>query len=140
MAKVEWTDNLSIGIDLIDEQHKTLIERLNGVTAAVEAHEGEREVGKTLAFLSEYTDYHFSEEEKHMERTGYPGLDEQKVTHAKFVDTLKDLERDFYEDGSTKQISEAINTLLFTWLTKHILILDKQFGDFLKEKGIELAG
>ncbi len=139
MTKVEWTDSLSIDVGLIDEQHKTLIERLNSVATAVEAHEGEREIGKTLAFLSEYTDYHFTEEEKYMEQTGYPGLDEQKIKHAEFVITLKDLEQDFYEDGSTKQISEAINTLLFTWLTKHIKVLDKQFGHFLKEKGIELA-
>ncbi len=32
---MNWSDNLSIGIDALDEQHKALIQRLNHVSAAL---------------------------------------------------------------------------------------------------------
>ena len=40
MREVEWTDDLSVGIQLIDDQHKMLIERLNNLATAVERHHG----------------------------------------------------------------------------------------------------
>ena len=58
MAIVEWNKKLSVGIKLIDEQHKSLIKRLNDVSSAIETGQGEREITKTLEFLAEYADFH----------------------------------------------------------------------------------
>jgi hemerythrin len=139
MGNVEWTDDLSIGIPLIDEQHKSLIRRLNDVSKAIEAHEGEREIVKTLGFLADYAEFHFSAEEKHMKGNEYPGLEEQKTKHQEFMVTLKNMEQEFEEEGSTRILAESINTFLFNWLTSHIQGLDRKFGDFLAEKGIQIA-
>ncbi len=65
MGKVQWDDSLAIGVPLIDQQHKTLVQRLNDVCAAVEAGHGEHEILMTLGFLYDYADLHFSVEEKH---------------------------------------------------------------------------
>ncbi|MFC1809062.1 bacteriohemerythrin [Candidatus Omnitrophota bacterium] len=139
MRTIEWNDNLSVGVQLIDEQHKMLIERLNDVSQALEVKQGEREIIKTLSFLIEYTDFHFSAEEKHMAENNYPGLDEQKIQHQEFITMLKTLEGDFEEEGSTPALADAINTFLLNWLTSHIQGLDKKFGDFLAEKGVVIA-
>jgi hemerythrin-like metal-binding protein len=138
MEKIEWDQNLSIGIRLIDEQHKALIKRLNDVSVAIEANIGERENSKTLEFLADYADYHFSAEEKQMAEQRYPGLEAQKMKHREFLDTLSNLDQDFEEEGSTRALSDAINNFLFNWLTNHIQGLDKQFGNFLSEKGIAI--
>ena len=134
MTKVAWDKKLSIGIKLIDEQHKSLIKKLNDVSSAIENGLGEREITKTLEFLSEYADFHFSTEEKHMKENSYPGLAQQKMKHQEFMDTLSNLEQDFEEEGSTSALSDAINNFLFNWLTSHIQGLDQEFGDFLSEK------
>jgi hemerythrin len=134
MTKVAWDKKLSIGIKLIDEQHKSLIKKLNDVSSAIENGLGEREITKTLEFLSEYADFHFSTEEKHMKENNYPGLAQQKMKHQEFMDTLSNLEQDFEEEGSTSALSNAINDFLFNWLTSHIQGLDKEFGDFLSKK------
>ena len=138
MGNVAWDDSLSIGVPLIDEQHKALIQRLNDVSAAVEASQGEREIVNTLGFLSDYAGFHFSTEEKHMQANEYPGYDEHKALHEEFKTTLADFSRDFYEEGSTKQIADAMNTLLVTWLFKHIRGTDCKFSAFLAEKGVSL--
>jgi hemerythrin-like metal-binding protein len=138
MPKIQWTDDLSVGIDLIDQQHQMLIERINDVSAAVEAHHGVERIAKTLDFLVEYTDFHFSTEEKHMTAHSYPGLEAHHAKHKELKDTLRDLEQDFREEGATYALAESLNTLLGNWLIKHIKAVDVPFGTFLKERGIVL--
>ncbi len=140
MERIEWNDSLTIGVELIDEQHKSLVQRLNDTSAAIEERQGEREIMKTLGFLIEYTDFHFSAEEKHMEATGYPGLEHQRVAHGRFKGTLKDLQEDLHEEGATKALAHSINTFLANWLVNHIKGVDLEFGAFLAEKGITLSG
>lgn len=133
MAKIEWDNSLSIGIDLIDEQHKMLIQRLSDLSTAVEMMQGETEIMKTLEFMIDYTDFHFSSEEKHMSEQKYPGLDNQRKQHEEFKNTLKRIVEDFEEEGPTRALTTYINTFLFNWLIKHIKGLDLKFGKFLKD-------
>jgi hemerythrin len=134
MEKIEWDDSFSIGIDLIDEQHKMLIQRLKAVTEAIESNQGEGTIAKTLDFLLDYTDFHFSEEEKQMAGHDYPGLDLQKQQHEEFKDSVKKLVEDFEQEGAVKDIADHIRDFLFNWLVKHIKEVDHQFGQFLKQK------
>jgi hemerythrin len=135
---IEWSDALAIGVEVIDDQHKNLIERLNRVSVALASNQGEKEVASTLDFLIKYTDYHFSEEEKYMEKYNYPGLAEQKEKHDIYKKLLTQLEEEFIEDGASKALANSIDTLLINWLTKHIEGIDVKFGKFLQEKNIAI--
>jgi len=134
MAKIEWNDNLSVGIDLIDQQHKMLIQKLNNLSNAVEMMQGESEVIKTLEFMIDYTHFHFSSEEEQMAEHNYPGLANQQKLHEEFKNTLKNIVEDFEEEGPTRALTTSINTFLFNWLVKHIEGPDLEFGNFLKDK------
>ena len=134
MTKIEWENSLSIGNELIDEQHKMLIQRLNDLSKAVEVMRGETEIMKTLEFMIDYTDFHFSSEEDYMAEQKYPGLDEQQKEHEEFKGTLKRIIEDFTEEGPTRAVATSINTFLVNWLVKHIKRIDMEFGNFLKEK------
>ena len=138
MANIEWNDSLSVGIDIIDEQHKMLIQRLNDLSKAVEMKQGETEIMKTLEFMIDYTDFHFSSEEKHMTEQMYPGLDYQLKQHKEFKDTLAHIVEDFEEEGPTRALVTSINTFLVNWLINHIEKVDLKFGEFLKDKGISI--
>lgn len=135
MGKIVWTDDLSIGVELIDRQHQTLIARLNDVSAAVDSQQGETEIGKTLGFLTDYAEFHFAAEEKVMTKANYPGLAEQKAAHQEFMATLDNLKQDFEEEGSTRPLAHALNTFLMNWLTDHIRSLDRRLGQFLARPG-----
>ena len=138
MAKVEWDDRLSVGVDLIDEQHKMLLKRLSDFSEAVDSRQGSSEIVRTLEFLVDYTDFHFSTEERHMGAINYPGLDHHVAKHEEFKTTLKNLGADFEEEGATTSLADSINTLLINWLIKHIKAVDQEFGAFLREKGITI--
>ena len=135
MTEIEWDDSLSVGVDLIDEQHKMLIQRIKDLSDAVNSSRGAGQIGKTLGFMIDYTEFHFSTEEKHMTELGYPGFDIHKQQHEEFKTTLNDMVTEFEEDGATAQLSEGVNTYLINWLIKHIKSIDTKFGEFLQEKG-----
>jgi hemerythrin len=140
MKKITWDDSLDVGVGLINEQHKMLIQKLNDMTQAIEDSKGPTEIARTLAFLIEYTDFHFSTEEKHMRELDYPGLDDHIEKHEEFKGTLANLENDYREEGATQLLAESIDTFLVNWLISHISSVDVQFGTFLKNRGITLDG
>ncbi len=135
MTEIAWTSDLAVGVDLIDAQHKELIDKMNELDRAVRFSRGVPKIIKTLDFLIEYADFHFGTEEKNMVEMGYPQVEYHKGQHAEFVTTIKDLEMDFEEEGATQALAESINTFMFNWLVKHIKTVDVQFGKFVTEKG-----
>ena len=121
MEKIEWDDSLSIGVKLIDDQHRRLIQHLNDMSAAIESRHGPQEIAIiTLSFLIDYTDFHFGAEERHMRETSFPGLERQLEAHREFRKTLTDLESDFTDEGATILLADAIDTFLVNWLRNHI--------------------
>jgi hemerythrin len=133
MVKIEWNDGLATGIELVDEQHKMLLEKLNDISEAIENQQGVDVIIKTLDFMVDYTDFHFSAEEKHMAEHKYPRLDYHKKMHKEFVDTLNTMITEFREDGATDRLAESVNIYLFNWLVTHIKGVDGAYGKYLKE-------
>ena len=133
MNKIEWDDKLTTGIKSIDYEHKLLIERLNAVTEAIEKNQGEGAIAKTLDFLLDYTNYHFANEEKFISGHGYPGLEVQQKQHAEFKDSVNQIILDFHQDGADKDIALQIHDFLFIWLKKHIMEVDHQLAQYMKE-------
>lgn len=136
MSKIEWDDSLSLNVNLIDEQHKMLIQRLADLSDAFRKGLEQNKIMKTLEFMIDYTDFHFSAEEKVMEESDYPGLEEQKLQHEEFKVTLNNIVEDYKEEGTTTAIAESINVFLLNWLVKHIKGTDSKLGQFLTEKGL----
>lgn len=134
MEKIEWDNSLSVNVNLIDEQHKMLIQRLADLSEAFNRGLEQNKVLKTLEFMIDYTDFHFSAEEKVMEENDYPGLEEQKQQHEEFKRTLDNIVEDYKEEGTTTAIAESINVFLLNWLIKHIKGTDSKLGEFLIEK------
>ncbi|MHA2021917.1 MAG: bacteriohemerythrin [Candidatus Thorarchaeota archaeon] len=139
MGDILWNESLSVGVDLIDEQHRMLIERINNLSKAVEKYMGHTKIIETLLFMTEYTDFHFSTEERYMKELDYPAMDNHLKQHEEFKSMLRILEEDFKEDGATKVVSKSIDTFLGNWLINHIKIIDVNFGKFLKDKGVKMS-
>ena len=139
MNEIKWTDDLSVGVELIDEQHKMLIQHLNNLAKAVEQQHGASEMAETLGFLIDYTDFHFSMEERNMEAHGYPEFEAHKAKHNEFKATLADMEIQYRDDGPTAILAESIDALLVSWLLKHIRVVDVELGAFFNSNGIALS-
>ncbi|MBN2242047.1 MAG: hemerythrin family protein [Acidobacteria bacterium] len=131
MYTIEWESRLSVGIDKIDAQHRQWIEYFNRASRAVAAQQSREQVSKTLEFLLDYTEMHFSTEEKFMQDSRYPGYAEHRKKHDALRATLKNLVADYQDEGATQDLSEAIETLIGNWLVRHICDVDQKFGAYL---------
>ncbi len=138
MKEITWTNDLFVGIEMIDEQHKMLIKHLSDLSQALESQQGPAKIGKTLNFLIDYTHFHFTAEERHMAENGYPELENHRNMHEAFKVSLGNLEEDLLEEGATQSIADSIDALLVKWLFGHIREVDVAFGSFLKKKGVEI--
>lgn len=138
MGTIEWTEDLKVGIDLVDDQHKLLIQHLSDFSIALGSGKEAGEILKTLGFLIDYTDFHFSAEVRYMEELGYPGRPHHVKQHEEFTSTLGNLVEDFEEEGITKALADSIDTFLWNWLSNHIKTVDVEFGKFLINDSIAL--
>jgi len=137
MPRIEWDNSFSVGINLIDEQHKMLIERTNAISEAVEMTRGLEKILQTLSFMIEYTEFHFSAEEEVMKKNDYPKFDQHHKLHEDFKARLNLMVQDFEEEGATTGLSEEITDYLTNWLVNHIKGIDTELGKILQEKGFK---
>lgn len=127
---ISWTENLAVGINTIDEQHKTLFEKANQMFEAGKNGKSKEVIAEILDFLTEYTQKHFSDEEKYMRSINYPEYDLQKNAHAGFIAELEKIKKDYQESGGSIVLIINANQMIVDWLTKHISYEDKKIGKY----------
>jgi hemerythrin len=138
MAIFEWNNNLSVGIQEIDNQHKELIRKLNELAEHTQQKKGKDRIGSTLRFMKEYSKLHFDTEEQYMAKYEYPGLEKQQKEHGKFKITVERLIGDLDKEKEMEIFASQVQRFLIDWLILHIKTVDLKFGEFLKENKIEL--
>ena len=60
---MKWTQDMAVGIETIDEQHKELFKRISDLLQAIREHRCKSEIDGTIKFLDDYARFHFGEEE-----------------------------------------------------------------------------
>jgi hemerythrin-like metal-binding protein len=87
----------------------------------------------------DYVGYHFSTEEKLMERVSYPDAAYHKKQHAEFVKEVLSKVEDFNAGRTITPL--AFVYFLRDWVLHHIAVCDKKVGEYLMElsKSGELA-
>ena len=135
--KLEFDKSLVTGNDMIDAQHKELIEKIDSLLTYCENGEEKVKAIKMLDYLAEYTDFHFGEEEKLQEEVSFPGMEEHKKKHAEFkkaVEELHDMLEE--EEGTTDAFVDAVKKNVVDWLFDHIKQMDQALAAFVqKESG-----
>ena len=71
---LEWTPEYSVHVPEIDREHQTWFSVTNRLHEAMLAGEGTRILATLLAEMTQYTLYHFANEEKLMATVQYAGL------------------------------------------------------------------
>jgi hemerythrin len=128
---VEWEDRYSVGITQIDDQHKELIRLTNELYRGCLAgnEEAEEFFFKTVRSVLNYTKFHFSAEEKLMERVRYPKYAEHRKEHENFVrETLNEVK--CFQNGK-KFVPNNFVRYLKDWILSHIAIMDTQYATYI---------
>ncbi len=130
---VEWSDQFSVHIAAIDEEHKHLFDLLNIVNSAIVYGKGKEILEYALTELIIYTELHFQHEEAAMEKYGYPGLAMHRIEHKHLIDQVHGYIKK-YHDGILGVTEFTI--FIKGWLINHIERDDLHFGNYLLGKGV----
>ena len=81
---IEWSDQFSVGVELLDQQHKHLIELINILAAKPESEISVDSVIHVLEQMKKYAKIHFESEEQYLSEHKYAHLAAHKVQHREF--------------------------------------------------------
>lgn len=132
MPLIEWNEKLSVGIDEIDEQHKKWISIINDLHDSILDGKSRDTLEKIANDMEAYTFHHFSEEEKLLEKIGYPELFEHSRVHFNFRQEISRLKNDILSRKGI--LSTQVMGVLKNWLLDHIMEEDMKYGEFIKKK------
>ena len=132
--KLEFDQSLVTGNEMIDAQHKELIGKIDDLLAYCEESKEKVKAVQILGYLAEYTDFHFSAEEKLQEEISNPAIDAHKKKHAEFKKAIEELHTMLEEEeGPTQEFVAAVRTNVVNWLFEHIRKMDQDLADYVKE-------
>ncbi len=129
VGKFPWTADYSVGHDVLDRQHKQILDLCVQVRDLNEADPMYSErLHDILNSMSSYAIAHFKTEEQVLREINYPGMAEHAKEHL------------HYQEGLTNLLMDAINglpdqarmrSLLDDWWGNHILLSDMKFKSYL---------
>lgn len=134
-----WTEEYSVGVEEIDEQHKEFIRICNSLLELEESESYTQEEALIkIGQLGTYALFHLSTEEEDFKIVNYPNTTEHTEIHNKFREKVKNFEQQFRnEDRDQKLILKEIAEFAGDWLLGHILVEDKKYSKFFNENGIK---
>jgi hemerythrin len=136
---VTWSSTYSVGVRLIDDQHKGLLNLVNDMyNHVVDDEAAERAYfKKVIQEAVKYVKVHFATEERVMLAAKFKGYAEHKRAHDSFILTVIDNIREF-ETGKKMNLA-TFTHFLKDWILTHIAIMDKQYFEYLKRIAIRKA-
>ena len=129
--RAEFDESLVTGNEMIDTQHKELIDKINKLLDSCESSKDKVVAVKTLPYLADYTEFHFGEEEKLQESINYPRIEQHKKEHDKLREVVKDLYNMLEEEeGPSDAFVEQVNKNVIEWLYRHIKGFDRSVAEY----------
>jgi hemerythrin len=129
MAQLNWTANLNTGIDVIDKQHRMIVDYINELDDVIAGGGNRDRVAMVIHSLVGYTTSHFQFEESMQEEAAYPFHKMHKKLHERFVKRVNEFQERL---KLGEDISEELHKLMFNWLYVHINSEDMDYVPSIK--------
>lgn len=123
MAKIEWSEDLSVGDDHLNSQHKQLIDMINTLDNPTL---GAEELGEIIFGLLVYAATHFKDEEKFFVNVAPEIVEPHFESHSIFISTAYRFVQRFHK-GEALELRQSVYDFLCQWLVNHIKIEDMQY-------------
>jgi hemerythrin len=121
-----------MGIKIIDEQHKGLLDFVNNLFNHATGKEQEERAffKEVIQQAVQYIKDHFSTEEKYMLATKFPDYAAHKKAHDEFVVTVVKTVKDF--EAGKRLVLDKFAYFLKDWVLSHIAVMDTQYAKYFK--------
>ncbi len=128
---IKWEKKFEIGIPVIDEQHKKLVEICNNLYLELMKNkqsgilEINSPIKKALSDTVEYVKVHFSTEEKLMQAVNYTDFAAHKKKHELFIKKIIDTSSSL----STESFSHSFQFVrfMYEWILEHVAHEDRLY-------------
>ncbi|OOZ37684.1 bacteriohemerythrin [Solemya velesiana gill symbiont] len=132
---VHWREQLSLGNEIIDMEHRYLICLVNMVTHSL-AHPQDSldDLKYATEQLVDYTKKHFEHEERIQLKIQYAGYADHKAAHQKLMSKIGELHNEIMAMEEASQIEgkgDEIAELLRSWLLDHVIKEDMKLKPLL---------
>ena len=132
MSLTEWDNRYELGIQMIDEHHKKLVELMNNTYNLILYSTKKDEMQTILTELLKFTHYHFDAEVQIMIESEYAGLKTHVSEHNIFKKQLDEMMQNYL--SGAPHVDTDIVIFLWDWLQKHILKYDKKLAAYLSDR------
>ena len=127
--KMKWVPEYNTGIDVIDDQHRRILDFINEIDEIGSTTDRER-VKQILNNIIDYTQSHFIFEESLQEEANYKYRIPHKRVHDLFIKKIESY-RERFELGH--DIDQELHEVLSKWLINHIRHDDADYVGAVKE-------
>ena len=132
---IEWNEEHSVGISIIDEEHKKFINIMNRAIVAKQHDDNPGKIEEVLNAIIDYAWSHFKTEECYMIEFDYPEYQCHKEEHLEFV--LKSTDYLNRVASGDYQISNEIYEYLNQWFVRHIQGTDRKYIECFITNGLK---
>ena len=133
MESLVWSEEYSVGVHSLDEQHKRLIGFINTLNKSDGV--SSEELHGILNDMATYAREHLDYEEKLLNENGYPEKEKHSKLHNEFMDALSEYSLEVIEDNAA--VMSELRLFLEDWWQHHILEEDMKYKAFFEEIGIK---
>jgi len=130
---VTWSNHYSIGIKIIDDQHKGLLDFVNDLFNHSSGNEEEERAyfKDVIQVVVSYIKTHFATEEKFMLATKYQGYADHKKAHDAFILNVVQSVKDF--EAGKRLVLEKFAYFLKNWVLSHVAGMDILYAHYFKK-------
>lgn len=125
----QWSARYEVGVEVIDGQHRHLLELINRLQHALQGGTGLEDLVASLKELVHYTEHHFATEERLMDEVG-ASAERHRGEHQRLLEGLMR----FTARLDATSVSDSSH-FLQDWLFRHIDEVDRPFGALLRTRG-----
>lgn len=134
MNTIIWNDKtMSLGIPLIDAQHKELLNIINQLSTSIYSNTQKKDIFMIINKLIDYANFHFTCEEELFNNLKYNKKDEHKNEHREFLNKFTKYHNQISNSEYLNQVEIIISqeTLIYLvdWFLHHIAGTDRIYAE-----------
>lgn len=133
--KLAWSEEFSVHVKLLDEQHKVMVSVINELIDCVNNGVEQAKIDEVIARLTNYKHHHFATEEKYFVEFNFEGAAEHVEAHRHFNEKIEGMKKQYANDA----LAFTFNLLDFLedWLINHIQTMDHKYVKCFNEHGLK---
>lgn len=116
---LQWREQLSVANDLIDSDHKHLIDVINEAGQCLSSRQPVK-LAAALDSLARYSKVHFAREELLAKAVGFPEAAHLQSSHEALLAQLDATRRELGDTWS-EAVAKQFSALLRNWLINHVI-------------------